>query len=248
MRAVLVSRYPRVDTKAWKQRVAADLLADGVDVSVLYSRASLVDQALAGIREEGPGVVRRYMALRGRRPSVPSVPATRSLADWAAERGLRVDRRHRLDDAVDDLRRLAPDLLVLVGADVVPPAVLAIPRLGTINAHYALLPEFRGMNVAEWSVFCGAPVGVTVHLVNAGIDTGPIVLREEIALGPGETFETLRAKQQDLAARLLVRAARDVRDGTASPVAQDAAAGRQYFRMHPALRREAEARLRSRAG
>jgi methionyl-tRNA formyltransferase len=84
--------------------------------------------------------------------------------------------------------------------------------------------------------------------VNAGIDTGPILLREEIPLAPGETFATLRAKQQALAARLLVRAARDLRDGTASPLPQDAAAGRQYYRMHPALRRAAEARLRSRAG
>ena len=163
MRAVLVSRYPRVDTKAWKQRVAADLIADGVDVFVLYSQAGLADQVRAGIREEGPGVLRRYMALRGRTSSGPGMRATRSLADWAAERGVPVERRRRLADAVHVLREIAPDLLVLVGADLVPAPVLAIPRLGTINAHYALLPEFRGMNVAEWSVFRGEPVGVTVQ-------------------------------------------------------------------------------------
>ena len=65
MRAVLVSRYPRVDTPEWKRRVAGGLLDAGVDLAILYSRATLVDQARAGLREEGVGVVRRYLTLRG---------------------------------------------------------------------------------------------------------------------------------------------------------------------------------------
>jgi methionyl-tRNA formyltransferase len=101
------------------------------------------------------------------------------------------------------------------------------------------------MNVTEWSVFNGDQVGVTIHLVDEGIDSGDILLREEIALEPGETLTTLRRKHQDVAARLLVRAALELRDGTATPVAQDPADGRQYYRMHPALRAVAEARLRA---
>ena len=249
MRAVLVSRYPRVDTNAWKQRVAADLVAAGVDLSVLYSQATLIDQARAGIREEGVGVLRRYRTLRGVRSGANhEAAAPLSLAAWAAERGVLVERRRRLGEATGVLRQLAPDLLVLVGADVVPASILAIPRLGTINAHYALLPAFRGMNVTEWSVLYGAPVGVTVHLVDAGIDTGPILLREEIALERGATFATLRARHREVAARLLVRAALALREGTAAPVTQEPDAGRQYYRMHPVLRRAAEERLRARAG
>ena len=244
MRAVLVSRFPRVDTTPWKRRVADDLIDAGFDVSLLYSRATLADQARAGVREEGLGVAKRYLALRGA-VATHKAPAP-SLAAWAEARGLHVERRRRLADSVNALRRLAPDLLVLVGADIVPARVLAVPRLGTINAHYGLLPAFRGMNVTEWSVYFDAPVGVTVHVVDPGVDTGAILLREEIALGLGETFATLRRKHQDVAARLLVRAALDLRDGTATPVPQDAADGRQYYRMHPALRRVAEARLRAR--
>jgi methionyl-tRNA formyltransferase len=244
VRAVLVSRFPRVDTTPWKRRVAGDLIDAGFDVSLLYSKATLADQARAGIREEGLGVAKRYLALRGRAARHEArVP---SLATWAEARGLHVERRRRLVDSVDAMQRLEPDLLVLLGADIVPARVLAVPRVGTINAHYGLLPAFRGMNVTEWSVYCDAPLGVTVHLVDSGVDTGIILLREEIALGVGESFATLRRKHQDVAARLLVRAALDLRDGRATPVPQDAADGRQYYRMHPALRRVAEARLRAR--
>jgi hypothetical protein len=243
VRAVLVSRYPRVDTPAWKRRVADGLLAAGVEVTVLYSEAGLLDQARAGLRENGLGVLRRYATLR-RGAGAGDGPG-QSLAAWARERGLSVQGARRLE--ADALRQLAPDLALLLGADIVPVPVLAIPRLGTINAHYGLLPGYRGMNVTEWSVLHGDPVGVTVHLVDAGVDTGDILLREQIRIAPGETFATLRRKHQDVAARLLVRAALQLRDGTSRPLPQAPGEGRQYYRMHPALLRRAETRLADQA-
>jgi methionyl-tRNA formyltransferase len=231
-----------VDTPAWKQQVAAGLLEAGVDVAVLYSDATLRHQALAGLRADGLAVLQRYAGLR-----VDHAGERReTLADWACDRGLPVERLPRLDDP-DPLRRLAPDVLVLVGAPIVPPPLLAVPRLGTVNAHYALLPAYRGMNVTEWSVLEGHPVGVSVHLVDAGIDTGAILLREEIALAPSDTFASLRRKHQEVAARLLVSACLQLRDGAAQPRPQAPGDGRQYYRMHPALRRRAEARLAARA-
>jgi methionyl-tRNA formyltransferase len=243
MNVTLISRYPRVDTLPWKQRVGEALLAAGMRVSVLYSRASLPDQALAGIREEGIGVLRRYLDLRR---SGTGAPPTRSLASWAEQRELEVTRTSRLSDPAP-LAALAPDVAVLLGADIVPPDLLSVPRLGTINAHYGLLPAYRGMNVTEWSVLRGDPIGVTVHLVEPGIDTGPILVQQRIELEPGETFESLRRKHQALAAELLVAATKALVDGTARPVRQARDAGRQYYRMHPALRRVAERRLRDQA-
>ena len=243
MRAILVSRYPRVDTPEWKRRVADGLLAAGVEVGVLYSQARLIDQARAGLREEGLAVTRRYLKLRRGGPS-DATPA-QSLADWARERGLRVEGTARLE--ADALRELEPDIAVLVGADIVPAPVLQVPRIATINAHYALLPAYRGMNVTEWSVLRGDPVGVTVHVVDRGVDTGDILVREEIPIEPGETFATLRRKHQDVAARLLVDAALQLRDGTATRRPQAPGDGRQYYRMHPALRRRAEKALAAQA-
>ena len=243
MRVVLISRYPRVDTPGWKRRVAEELRDAGADVHVLYSKSHLVDQARAGLREEGFGVFKRYVSLRGG-GDVAAQPK-QSLADWAAEQGMGVHRFRKLGqpDTLERLRELAPDLLILVGADIVPASVLAIPKIGTINPHYGMLPAYRGMNVTEWSVLHGQPVGVTVHMVDPGIDTGDIILREEIPISPGETWETLRAKHQDVAARLLPRAALALRDGTAERTPQHPHEGRQYYRMHPALRHIAEAKL-----
>jgi methionyl-tRNA formyltransferase len=251
MKAVLVSRYPRVDTPAWKRRVAGDLLDGGFEVEVLYSRSSIADQARDGLREEGLGLVSRYLALRAGRGSAPQPTAepAMSLAAWARERGCPVHHGSRLGDeeTLAWLRSTAPDLLILTGADIAPASLLRIPRVGTINAHYGLLPAYRGMNVTEWSVYHGDPVGVTVHLVDPGIDTGDILLREEIPLAAGETFATLRAKHQDLAARLLVQAALALRDGREERQTQAAAEGRQFYRMHEALRAVAEARLEDQA-
>jgi methionyl-tRNA formyltransferase len=239
MRAALLSRYPRVDTPVWKQRVAAGLLDAGVDLLVLHSNAGLIDQARAGLREGGLGVLRRYRDLRSANGGEPQ---TRSLPEWAHEHGVPVNRIRTLDNPVP-LREFGPDVLVLVGAAIVPTAVLAIPRLGTINAHYGLLPAYRGMNVTEWSVLRGDPVGVTVHLVDSGVDTGPILLQEPIELSPGETFATLRRKHQEVAARLLVRAALELGAGALRPRPQRPGDGKQYYRMHAALRRMAEAGL-----
>src|SRR5204862_2560657 len=108
------------------------------------------------------------------------------------------------ESSIAGLRQLQPDLLILAGADIVPASVLAVPTAGTINAHYGLLPRYRGMNVAEWSVYNGDPAGVSIHVVDPGIDTGDILASEEIPLDPSETFQSLRAKQQALAARLLL--------------------------------------------
>jgi hypothetical protein len=244
VRAVIVSRYPRVDTPEWKRRVAGGLFDAGFELAVLYSRAALIDQARAGLREEGIGVLRRYLDLR--RNERAGGPPPQSLASWARARRIPVEGVSRLGDLAP-LRRLAPDLLILMGADIVPAAVLAVPRLGTINAHFGLLPAYRGMNVTEWSVFRGDPVGVTVHLVDTGVDTGDILLQEEIPIEAGETFASLRRKHRDVAARLLLHAALQLRDGSARPVPQAPDQGRQYYRMHPALLRVAEARLRDQA-
>ena len=252
MKAVLLTRYPRVDTPAWKRRLAQALLDAGVDVGVLYSRSSLRDQVEAGLKEFGArAAAEKFLSLTGRgatagsRQSDQAAPPAESLAAWATARRLPVAYCDRLsdDEALQRLREMAPDVLVLAGADIVPAAALELPRVATINAHYGLLPAYRGMNVTEWSIYHDDPLGVTVHIVDPGIDTGDILLREEIGAGRDETLETLRAKHQDVAQKLLLEAVLALRDGREHRVAQRAADGRQYYRMHPALRAVVERKL-----
>jgi methionyl-tRNA formyltransferase len=250
VKVVLVSRFPRVDVPAWKRQLAQALVDDGHAPAVLYSRCGLVDHALAAL-EAGPAdVVRRYARARRRPSPAPQEEAASTLAAWARERGAPVRCVRRLGDpeAEAALAEMAPDVVVLVGADIVPAALLRVPRLGTLNAHYGMLPAYRGMNAAEWSLYHGDAVGVTVHFVDPGIDTGDIVARRAIELGAGDTLDTLRAKQQDLACELLRGAVADIAAGTVAREGQTAADGRQYYRMHPELRRRVLERLAGSAG
>jgi methionyl-tRNA formyltransferase len=112
-----------------------------------------------------------------------------------------------------------------------------------LNAHYGLLPRYRGMNVTEWSVYHDDPLGVSVHWVDPGIDTGAIVLREPITVMPGETLAELRTKHQQAAARLLVEASRLAFAGSGQGRAQRPEEGQQYYRMHPELRLAVERKL-----
>ena len=205
-------------------------------------RAPLRGAAQRGRRPRSQRSQRRRAGRAGRR-------SRQSLADWAAQRGLAVHRFGRLGDA-DALAAVtasAPDLVLLTGSDIAPASLLAIPRVATINAHYGLLPRYRGMNVTEWSLFHGDPPGVSVHIVDPGIDTGDILLREEIPCPPGATLQSLRAAHQQTAARLLVDAALQLRDGSEQRTPQRADEGHQYYRMHPALRARVERALAQRA-
>lgn len=248
MRIVVLTRYPRVDTTAWKRRLGETLLGLGAHLTVLYTRSSTREQLRAGLGEMGLGVVSSYLSARARggarSSSSPTSETPERLLSWADRRGVEVLMHERLDEGcLAALRQARPDLLVLAGSDIVPASVLEIPRVGTINGHYGLLPAYRGMNVTEWSVYHDDPVGVSVHFVDAGIDTGDILLRERIAVEPGDTLETLRPKHQSSAARLLGEAVRLLMAGEASAVPQAPSEGRQYYRMHPALRAIVEERL-----
>lgn len=150
-----------------------------------------------------------------------------------------------LPEAVAAVRALAPDLLVHAGAGILRRDILATPRLGTLNAHMGILPRFRGMNVSEWASLEGNPVGCSVHLVNAGIDTGDIVAIREVDAGPARSVMALRAIVDDAQIALLGKVVRFVVETGSIPPARSQAAdeGRQYFEMHQELKAVLEAKL-----
>jgi methionyl-tRNA formyltransferase len=245
----MLSRFPRVDTMRWKRALAADLLAQGVELSVVYSRSTTQDQLQAGLNQFGLGVFSRYLEsqVQGQARADRAHHESASLAAWARQRGVPVVEQRRLasDDCLAAIRSLSPDVIVLVGADIVPVAILRLARIGTVNAHYGLLPRYRGMNVTEWSIWHDDPVGVTAHMVDPGIDTGDILLQETIAVDHGDTLESLRAKHQASAVGLLAAAVRGLGEGSVPRLPQRPEEGRQYYRMHPELRRRVEKKLAS---
>jgi len=134
------------------------------------------------------------------------------------------------------LHRLQPDLLINFRGPIYRKATIATARLGVINCHMALLPEFRGMNVAEWSVLHGYPTGNTIHFIDEGIDTGDILAFFPAPVADCRTIEQMRGK---LIARHHEHVARAVRLFLADrihPTLHRREHGRQYFTMHPTLK------------
>ena len=134
------------------------------------------------------------------------------------------------------LRRLATDLLVLGGTPIIRANILGIPSRGTINVHMGLLPKYRGRNVAEWSVFNGDAVGITVHTVDPGVDTGAILYCERIDVAECRSIADMRRKIRTLQHRALAKCARLHLEARLPKQPQNKADGKQYYNMHPRLR------------
>src|SRR5580704_10384278 len=88
-----------------------------------------------------------------------------------------------------ELERIAPDAIVVVAyGRIIPPWMLALPRLGCINLHGSLLPKYRGAAPIQWAVAMGdAVTGNTTMLLEEGLDTGPILMQQSVEIGPEQT-------------------------------------------------------------
>lgn len=145
--------------------------------------------------------------------------------------------------SVAALRRLNTDILLLGGVPIIRANVLAAPKVCTLNVHMGLLPKFRGMNVAEWSIFSNAPVGVTVHQVDPGVDTGAILYREEIDVSDCKSIARMRAKVSARQHQALAKCARLLIEKQVVPESQKKEDGKQYYVMHEKLRKIVEKKL-----
>lgn len=144
------------------------------------------------------------------------------------------------------LEQTSPDLIAFTGGGLMRAEVLGIPRLGVLNCHSGILPAYRGMDVVEWPLAEGNPdmVGLTLHFMDRGIDTGSILLNRHVVLNPGESFAELRARMEPQMSEVMLEGLRGLRDGKLKPQPQSTEEGRQYFVMHPRIKAYAESRLK----
>jgi methionyl-tRNA formyltransferase len=137
----------------------------------------------------------------------------------------------RLDEQ-QALRAIDLDVLVVAAYGLIlPQAVLDWPRHGCLNIHASLLPRWRGAAPIARAIEAGDPQsGVTIMRMEAGLDTGPIVIREAVNVAPRETTGTLHDKLADVGARLIVDALRALARDGALPATPQSAAGVTYAR------------------
>jgi methionyl-tRNA formyltransferase len=161
------------------------------------------------------------------RPSGRGLRTAPSAVKAAAERlGIPVLQPPTLKDSGTQarLREARADALVVAAYGLIlPQAVLDLPRHGALNIHASLLPRWRGAAPIQRALLAGDPVsGVSIMQMDAGLDTGPVLLREAVDIAPDETGGTLHDKLASLGARLIVAALERISRGVAQATPQPA--------------------------
>ena len=125
--------------------------------------------------------------------------------------------------AAEDIRALAPELIVVVAyGRILPSEVLAIPPKGCINLHVSLLPKYRGSAPIQWAVIHGdKTTGVTIMQLDEGLDTGDILMVQPVDIGPEETSGQLFDRVAAVGAETLCRCIEEIAAGRAVPTPQD---------------------------
>jgi len=134
------------------------------------------------------------------------------------------------------LRALAPDVIAIIAyGQIIPERLLNIPRLGWINLHASLLPKYRGAAPIAWAIANGeSRTGNTTMRIDAGMDTGEMLLQDELAIGSDETAPELTVRLAESGAKLMVETLRGLAAGNLSPRPQDHSAATYA----PMLKRE----------
>ncbi len=166
------------------------------------------------------GVVTQPDKPRGRGGAVSFTP----VKEKALELGLPVyqPKRVRAPEFLETVRKLAPEAIVVIAfGQILPQALLDIPRYGCINIHASLLPRYRGAAPIQWAVLNGEKEsGITIMQMDAGLDTGDMLKKQTILLAPEETGGSLHDKLMMAGGPLLLETLKELEEGTATPVPQ----------------------------
>ena len=167
------------------------------------------------------GVVTQPDRPRGRGKEVASSP----VKDAAAAAGIPVyqPQKIRAEESYEYFRDAAPDVVVIIAyGQIIPARLIEIPRLGWINLHGSLLPKYRGAAPIHWAIAKGETrTGLTTMQIDAGLDTGPMLLKHETEIAPDETAPELYARLAEAGAPLIVETLRGLASGTITPTPQD---------------------------
>lgn len=158
--------------------------------------------------------------------------------EYALEKHLAVYQPEKVrnnEEFLNTVKKINPDLICVVAyGKILPKELLEIPKMGCINVHGSLLPQYRGAAPIQWAVLNGdKKTGITTMYMNKGMDTGDMILKEEVQIGEDETTGELWERLSKIGAKLLVETVEKIEDGTAPREKQP-----EDFTMAPMLHKE----------
>jgi len=180
-------------------------------------------------------VVTQPDRMRGRGLELTSSP----VKHWALSFGLPIvqpDKIKNNEDLRSQLTQLHPDAIVVVGyGRIIPEWMIKLPKFGNLNLHASLLPKYRGAAPIQWAIAMGERVtGVTTMRIDAGLDTGDILLQREVAISERDTSVTLAPRLAMVGAELMADTLNGLQGGTINPRPQDDS----HASLAPILKRE----------
>ena len=140
--------------------------------------------------------------------------------EYALEKNLKIYQPIKIKnntEFLDEIKTLAPDVICVVAyGKILPKEILEIPKLGCINVHGSLLPKYRGAAPIQWAVLNGdKTTGITTMYMNEGMDTGDMILKEKVEIGPEETTGELWQKLSKIGGEILVKTLKLIEEGKA---------------------------------
>lgn len=167
------------------------------------------------------GVVTNIDKPKGRGMKMVASP----VKEYAIEKNLQVYQPIKVrnnPEFLEEVKKLNPDLICVVAyGKILPQELLDIPKYGCVNVHGSLLPKYRGAAPIQWAVLNGdKKTGVTTMFMNAGMDTGDMILKEEVEIGEDETTGELWDRLKMIGANLLIKTVKEIENGTATRTKQ----------------------------
>lgn len=180
------------------------------------------------------GVVTNPDKPKGRGMKVVASP----VKEYATEKNLKIYQPLKIRnnaEFIDEIRILNPDLICVVAyGKILPKEILGIPKYGCINVHGSLLPEYRGAAPIQWAILNGdKKTGITTMYMDEGMDTGDMLLKEEVEIGEDETTGELWERLSIIGGKLLVQTIKQIESGTAKRIKQP-----ENFTLAPMLSKE----------
>ena len=137
--------------------------------------------------------------------------------EYAMGKDLKIYQPLKIKELTEELKTINPDVICVVAyGKILPRKILEIPKFGCINVHASLLPKYRGAAPIQWAVLNGDKVtGISTMYMDKGMDTGDIILKEEVTIGEDETTGELWERLSKIGGELLVQTLEKLEEGTA---------------------------------